>query len=96
MKLRYTPRAKLDLAEIHDYIAQENPQAARRVILLIRKAAETLPQNSQIGRVGRIAATRELTVGHFPFMLAYRIEDVVVYQPIGLEDTGTTIPEYLY
>jgi len=45
MKLRYTPRAQLNLAEIHDYIAQENPQAARRVILLIRKAAETLPQN---------------------------------------------------
>jgi plasmid stabilization system protein ParE len=40
MKLKYTPRAKLDLAEIHDYIAQENPQAARRVIQLIRKAAE--------------------------------------------------------
>ena len=59
MKLRYTPRAKLDLAEIHDYIAQENAQAARRVIQLIRKAAETLPQNSQIGRVGRIAGTRE-------------------------------------
>ena len=35
MKLRYTPRAKLDLAEIHDYIAQEKSQAARRVILLI-------------------------------------------------------------
>lgn len=52
MKLRYTPRAKLDLAEIHDYIAQENPQAARRVILLIRKAAETLPQKPQIGMVG--------------------------------------------
>lgn len=31
MKLRYTPQAKLDLAEIHDYIAQDNPQAARRV-----------------------------------------------------------------
>lgn len=44
MKLRYTPRAKLDIAEIHDYIAQDNPQAAKRVILLIRKAAESLPQ----------------------------------------------------
>ena len=79
MKLRYTPRAKLDLAEIHDYIAQENPQAARRVILLIRKAAETLPQNSQIGRVGRIACTRELTVGRFPFMLAYCIESEEIH-----------------
>ena len=74
MKLRYTPRAKLDLAEIHDYIAQENTQAARRVLQLIRKAADTLLKNSQLGRTGRIAGTRELTVGRFPFMLAYRIE----------------------
>jgi len=71
MKLRYTPRAKLDIAEIHDYIAQENPLAAKRVILLIRKAAESLPQNPQIGRAGRIAGTRELTVGRFPFMLGH-------------------------
>ena len=49
MKLRYTPRAKSDLAEIHDYIAQENPQAARRVIHIIRNAAEALPQNPQVG-----------------------------------------------
>lgn len=66
MRLRYTPRAKLDLSEIHDYIAQENPQAARHVILLIRKAAETLPQNPQIGRMGRIAGTREL-INRWPF-----------------------------
>ena len=59
MKLRYTPRAKLDIAEIHDYIAQENSQAAKRIILLIRKAAESLPQNPQ---VGRIAGTRELSL----------------------------------
>lgn len=74
MKLRDTPQAKLDLAEIHDYIAQENPQAARRVILLIRKAAESLIQNPQIGRMGRVAGTHELSVGRFPFTLAYRIE----------------------
>lgn len=74
MKLRYTPRAKLDIAEIHDYITQENPSAASRVILLIRNAAKTLLQNPQIGKIGRIAGTRELTIGRFPFMLAYRIE----------------------
>lgn len=73
MKLRYTPRARLDLAEIHDYIAQENPQAARHVVRIIRKAAETLPQNPLVGRAGRISGTRELTVGRFPFMLAYLV-----------------------
>ncbi len=74
MKLRYTPRARLDLAEIHDYIAQENPQAARRVISIIRKAAEALPQNPMVGKTGRVAETRELSVGRFPFILAYRVD----------------------
>ena len=94
MKLRYTPRAKLDLAEIHDYIAQENSQAARRVILLNRKSAETLPQNPQIGRVGRIFGTRELTVVRFPFMLAYRIESEEI-QILAVVHTARLWPENL-
>jgi plasmid stabilization system protein ParE len=51
MRLRYTPQARLDLAEIHDYIAFENPQAARRVIVIIRKAAEALSPNPMVGRI---------------------------------------------
>jgi len=92
MKLRYTPRAKLDLAEIHDYIAQENPQAARQVIFLIRKTAETLPQNPQIGRLGRVAGTHELMVGRFPFMLAYRIEAEEI-QILAVVHTSRLWPE---
>lgn len=92
MKLRYTPRAKLDLAEIHDYIAQENPPVARRIILRIRSAAKTLLQNPQIGRIGRIAGTRELTVGSFPFMLAYRIESEEI-QILAVVHTARLWPE---
>lgn len=92
MKLRYTPRAKLDLAEIHDYIAQENPLAAKRVIQLLRKAAETLTQNPQIGRLGRITGTRELIVGRFPFMLAYRIEPEEI-QVLAVAHTARLWPE---
>lgn len=94
MRLRYTPRARLDLAEIHDYIAQENPQAARRVIHIIRNAAEALLQNPQVGRVGRIVGTRELTVGRFPFMLAYRV-DAVEVQILSVIHTARMWPENL-
>lgn len=92
MKLRYTPRAKLDLAEIHDYIAQENSPAAKRVVQLIRQTAETLLQNPQIGRPGRIAGTRESTVGRFPFMLAYRIESEEI-QVLAVVHTARSWPE---
>lgn len=92
MKLRYTPRAKQDIADIHDYIAQENPQAARRVVFVIRKVAETLRQNPQVGRAGRVAGTRELTVVHFPFMLAYCIESEEV-QVLAVVHTARLWPE---
>lgn len=92
MRLRYTPRAKLDLAEIHDYIAQENLSAARRVVQIIRKSAETLPQNPFVGRAGRIAGTRELAVGRFPFMLAYRI-DADEVQILSVIHTARMWPE---
>lgn len=94
MKLRYTPRARSDLAEIHDYIAQDNSQAAKRVIQIIRKAAETLPQNPLVGRSGRIAGTRELTVGRFPFLLAYRV-DADEVQILSVIHTARMWPENL-
>ena len=79
MKLRYTPRAKVDLAEIHDYIAQENPGAARRIVLLIRKATEPLLENPKIGRPGRVEGTRELAIARVPFMVSYRTEETEVH-----------------
>jgi addiction module RelE/StbE family toxin len=94
MKLRYTPRARSDLAEIHDYIAQDNPQAARRVIQIIRKAAEALAQNPLVGKAGRVAGTRELAVGRFPFMLAYRV-DAEEVQILSVIHTARMWPESL-
>lgn len=94
MKLRYTLRARLDIAEIHDYIAQENLQAARRVVLIIRRTAEMLPQNPFAGRMGRITGTRELIVGRFPFMLAYRIESNEI-QILSVIHTARMWPESL-
>lgn len=94
MKLRYTPRARLDLTEIHDYITQENPNAARRVISIIRKAAEVLTQNPLVGRAGRVAGTRELTVGRFPFVLAYLV-DADEVQILSVIHTARMWPESL-
>lgn len=94
MRLRYTPRARLDLAEIHDYIAQENPQAARRIVSIIRKAAEALPQNPLVGKTGRVAGTRELTAGRFPFILAYRVDTDEV-QILSVIHTARMWPESL-
>lgn len=92
MKLRYTPRARADLAEIHDYIAQENPGAARRIVMLIRKASESLLENPQIGRPGRVDGTRELTIARFPFMVAYCVAQTEV-QILAVIHTARLWPE---
>jgi len=73
MKLRYTPRARHDLTEIHDHIAQENLQVARRVVSLIRKEVEKLLLNPEMGRSGRVEGTRELVIGRYPFIVAYAV-----------------------
>ena len=75
MKLRYTPRARLDLAEIHGHIAQENPQVARRIVSLIRKEVEKLLLNPGMGRSGRVEETRELVIGRYPFIVAYAVAE---------------------
>ncbi len=92
MKLRYTPRARSDLAEIYDYIARENSGAARRVILLIRRTAESLMENPQTGRPGWVEGTCELTIPRFPFMVAYRAEETEV-QILAVIHTARLWPE---
>ena len=42
MKTRYTRRALLDLTEIHDYIAADEPAAAGRVIAEIEREVQIL------------------------------------------------------
>jgi toxin ParE1/3/4 len=74
MRLRWTPQAASDIAEIHDYIARDNPSAARRVVSQIRKDARLLVAQPGMGRPGRVPGTRELVVDRFPYIIAYRVD----------------------
>lgn len=74
MRLRWTRLAERDLDEIAEYIGQDNPAAAARVVLELIDQAETLlPEHPAIGRPGRVLGTRELVVGNLPYILAYRV-----------------------
>ncbi|MDP1606879.1 MAG: type II toxin-antitoxin system RelE/ParE family toxin [Rhodocyclaceae bacterium] len=61
-----------DLRDIHDYIARDNPAAARRVVKTVRDDVKTLRDHPAMGRPGRIAGTRELVIGRYPYIVAYR------------------------
>jgi toxin ParE1/3/4 len=74
MKLRFTAPARQDLIEIQDYIARDDPAAAYRVAQRIRAQAGRLAQHPQLGRLGHIAGTRELSIAGTPYFMVYRIK----------------------
>jgi toxin ParE1/3/4 len=70
----WSPEAVDDLAAIRDFIAEDNPAAARETVLRILDLVETvLTANPEIGRAGRVPGTRELVATGTPFVVPYRI-----------------------
>lgn len=95
MRLRWTPLAELDLDEIAQYIGQDSAAAAARVVLELIDQAETLlSENPAIGRPGRVLGTRELVVGHLPYIVAYRVRDSDV-EILRVLHTSRAWPEQL-
>lgn len=76
MRLRWSKLAERDLDDIADYIGQDSPAAAARVVLeLIDQAESRLAHNAAIGRAGRVLGTRELVIGNLPYIIPYRVRD---------------------
>lgn len=73
MRLRYAPRARADIANIHDYIAQHNTRAATAVSAQIRATAELLAQFPGLGRDTDIEGVRVLPTARYPYLVYYRL-----------------------
>ena len=59
MPIRWSPAAAEDLTRIFDYICQENPSAAERVVRTIYESTGSLlsfPHRGRTGRVRRLSA----------------------------------------
>ncbi|MCP3700417.1 MAG: type II toxin-antitoxin system RelE/ParE family toxin [Aliivibrio sp.] len=61
-KLEWSAFSRDDLVSIVEYIAEDNLDAAQRVFNDIRNKTEHLRDYPQMGRIGRVAGTRELVV----------------------------------
>jgi addiction module RelE/StbE family toxin len=72
MKVKWTTPALRDLREAIEFIAKENPVAARTVAVRIRKASRLVADHPQRGRPGRCENTRELIIPGLPYIIAYR------------------------
>ena len=75
MKLVWFKRAVWDLRLVQSYIAQENPQAARKTVNQIKDKVSLLMEQPGIGRLGRVPNTRELIIDHTAYILPYRVRD---------------------
>jgi toxin ParE1/3/4 len=79
MKIVWSPEAIQDLISLRAYIAEENPAAARRIVLRVLHDVEhLLRDNPQMGRPGRVPGTRELVVPRTPYIVPYRVQRATI------------------
>ncbi len=74
-KVRYTPRALGDLDGIFEYIAEQNPRAARAVKARIRERIESLARFPASGPESATPGLRMLVVGRYPYLVFYEIDE---------------------
>lgn len=60
--VRWRPAAVADMLAIADYISNDNPAAAERLMQEIQEKVTNLPHNPRLYRIGRVAGTREMIV----------------------------------
>jgi toxin ParE1/3/4 len=77
MKVVYLRSALRDLAAIQAYIAQEDEEAARRVVTRIEHCIERLTSLPYSGRRGP-RGIRLLSVPGLPYIVIHRVQDETV------------------
>jgi toxin ParE1/3/4 len=74
MEVTWSRRAAHDLEDLAAYIQQHQPKAAQDVALRILTLVDLLTDQPEMGRPGRVVASRELVVTGTPYIVAYRVK----------------------
>lgn len=75
VKLVWTRRALRQLAEAREYVAIDNPAAARAQIEKIERTINRLKAFPMLGHDGMQASTKEFAVQETPYIVVYRLLD---------------------
>lgn len=78
MRIKWLKTALSNLDAEAEYIAKDNPAAARRTVHTIMVRVEQLRRYPAIGRPGRVFGTRELIVSGTPYIVPYRLRGDVI------------------
>jgi plasmid stabilization system protein ParE len=95
VKLIVSPAAAADIERLHAFLADKNPNAARRAVAVLVRAIQSLDALAERGRPAGTAGLRELAVpfGRSAYIVRYahdaaREEVVIVRIWHGREDRG--------
>lgn len=75
MRLRFSPRATRDLAEIGDYIRERNPGGALRVRAAILKTLQMLTHSPRAGQAQAVEGVRKIVTRRYPYIVYYSVND---------------------
>ena len=79
MTILWSPEAIEDLTSLRAYIAEDNPAAAKGIVLrILHNIEQLLSNNPQMGRPGRVPGTRELVIPRTPFIVPHRVQRNIV------------------
>lgn len=80
MRVRWLKKALSNLDEEAEYIAEDDPAAARMVVKRVLEAVALSESQPGLGRPGRVPGTRELIVAKTRYIVPYRVrgEDIEV------------------
>ena len=75
MNIIWSPEAIEDLISLRAYITENDPDAARRVVLhIVQNIEQLLLDHPHMGRTGRLPGIRELVIPKTPFVIPYRLQ----------------------
>lgn len=72
-KIKWVASGLDSFSHIVDYLAEEDPAAARRTAKRVRDAIKNLAKQPSMGRAGRVAGSRELVLPGTPLIIVYQI-----------------------
>lgn len=75
MRVAWTESSLDDLRSLRFYLAEHNPEAAKKVALAILEGVESLIDFPASGRPGRLPETRELVITGSRYVVVYRVRD---------------------
>ena len=78
MRVRWLRNALANLDAEAEYISQDEPSSAARMVAAVHRSVQNLARIPALGRPGRVVGTRELVVPGTPYVVPYRVRDNAV------------------